>query len=157
MKYRGMEYTLVQGIGRHIWKWVVTLGVDLSVSGQAVTKSEAAAEAGRTIDRVLATKKLRFVPRLKAASTRFGSAAQTKGFGVELVSARNRLIATWRWTREQKTPRLRRRLVSLAKKPSTALSQDAEVGVKWNAQRGCRASHLRGVMAQTPQGGPQDP
>src|SRR2546426_9110052 len=89
--------------------------------------------------------------RLKAASTRFGSAVQTKGFGVELVSARNRLIATWRSTRERKTPRLRRRLVSLAKKPSTALSQDAEVGVKWNAQRGCRASHLRGIMAQTPQ------
>jgi len=41
--------------------------------------------------------------------------------------------------------------VSLAKKPSTALSQDAEVGVKWNAQRGCRASHLRGILAQTPQ------
>jgi hypothetical protein len=61
------------------------------------------------------------------------------------------LIATWRSTRERKTPRLRRRLVSLAK-PSTALSQDAELGVKWNAQRGCRASHLRGIMAQTPQG-----
>jgi len=29
---------------------------------------------------------------------------------------------------------------SLAKNPSTALSQDAEVGVKWNVQRGCRAS-----------------
>jgi hypothetical protein len=42
-----------------------------------------------------------------------------------------------------KTPRLRRRVVSLAKKPSTALSQDAEVGVKWNVQRGCRVSHLR--------------
>src|SRR5258705_11033198 len=56
-------------------------------------------------------------PRLKAASTRFGSAVQTKGFGVELVSARNRLIATWRSTRERKTPRLRRRLVGLAKKP----------------------------------------
>jgi hypothetical protein len=42
--------------------------------------------------------------------------------------------------------------VSLAKKPSTALSQDAEVGVKWNVQRGCRASHLRGIMAQTPHG-----
>lgn len=89
--------------------------------------------------------------RLKAAGTRFGSAVQTKGLGVELVSARNRLIATWRSTRERKTPRLRRRLVSLAK-PSTALSQDAELGVKWNAQRGCRASHLRGNMAQTPQG-----
>src|SRR3974377_1380538 len=33
------------------------------------------------------------------------------------------------------TPRLSRRLVSLAKKPSTALSQDAEVGVKWKGQR----------------------
>ena len=31
---------------------------------------------------------------------------------------------------ERKTPRLRRRRVSLAKKPSTALSQGAEVGVK---------------------------
>jgi hypothetical protein len=41
--------------------------------------------------------------------------------------------------------------VSLAKKPSTALSQDAEVGVKWNVQRGCRASHLRGILAQRPQ------
>jgi hypothetical protein len=41
--------------------------------------------------------------------------------------------------------------VSLAKKPSTALSQDAEVEVKWNVQRGCRASYLRGIMAQTPQ------
>ena len=29
---------------------------------------------------------------------------------------------------ERKTPRLRRRRVSLAKKPSTALSQEAEVG-----------------------------
>jgi hypothetical protein len=42
--------------------------------------------------------------------------------------------------------------VSLAKKPSTALSQDTEVGVKWNVQRGCRTSHLRGITAQTPQG-----
>ena len=33
------------------------------------------------------------------------------------------------------TPRLRRWRVSLAKKPSTALSQDAEVGVKWKVQR----------------------
>jgi hypothetical protein len=32
-------------------------------------------------------------PRLTAASTRWGSAVQTKGFGLELVSARNRLMA----------------------------------------------------------------
>ena len=29
----------------------------------------------------------------------------------------------------------------MVKKPSTALSQLAEVGVKWNVQRGCRPSH----------------
>ena len=52
-------------------------------------------------------------------------------------------MAACRSTTEQKTPRLRRRLVSLAKNPSTALSHDAELGVKWNVQRGCRVSHLR--------------
>ena len=31
------------------------------------------------------------------------------------------------------------RLVSLAKKASTALSQEADVGVKWKVQRGCLA------------------
>ena len=36
-----------------------------------------------------------------------------------------------------------RLLVSLAKKVSTALRQDAEVGVKRKVQRGCRASHSR--------------
>jgi hypothetical protein len=38
---------------------------------------------------------------------------------------------------------LRRRLASLAKKPSTALGDDAAVGVKWMVQRGCRASQAR--------------
>ena len=36
--------------------------------------------------------------------------------------------------------------MSLAKKPSTALSQEALVGVKWNVQRGCRASHRRTIV-----------
>ena len=40
-------------------------------------------------------------------------------------------------------PRFRRRLASLAKKPSTALSQEQEVGVKWKAKRGWRSSHWR--------------
>jgi len=30
--------------------------------------------------------------------------------------------------------------VSLANKPSTALTQEQEVGVKWKVKRGCRAS-----------------
>jgi hypothetical protein len=41
---------------------------------------------------------------------------------------------------ERKTPRLRRLRVSAEKKFSTALSQEPEVGVKWNTQRGWRAS-----------------
>ena len=49
-------------------------------------------------------------------------------------------MAAWRSTIERNTPRLSRRLVSLAKKPSTALSQEAEVGVKWKVKRGWRSS-----------------
>ena len=71
-----------------------------------------------------------------------GFLVQRNGFGVALASATKRLMAAWSETREWKTPRFRRRLVSLAKKPSTALSQEAEVGVKWKVQRGWRASHL---------------
>ena len=40
----------------------------------------------------------------------------------------------------RKTPRLRLCRVSLEKKLSTALSQEKEVGVKWNVPRGCSAS-----------------
>ena len=41
---------------------------------------------------------------------------------------------------ERKTPRRMRWRVIFEKKFSTALSQEAEVGVKWKVQRGCRAS-----------------
>ena len=54
-------------------------------------------------------------------------------------------MAAWSATRDWNTPRLSRRLVSLAKNPSTALSQDAEVGVKWNVQRGWRSSHAHNL------------
>src|SRR5271170_282498 len=72
-----------------------------------------------------------------------GSAVQVKGLGSLLVSARKRLMAAWRSKIDRNTPRFSRRLVSLAKKPSTALSQLAEVGVKWKVHRGWRASHWR--------------
>src|SRR5512138_2805539 len=61
-----------------------------------------------------------------------------KGFGSALVSRTKRLMAALRSATDRKTPRMSRLLVSLAKKVSTALSQDAEVGVKWKVQRGCR-------------------
>ena len=52
-------------------------------------------------------------------------------------------MAAWRSTIERKTPRLSRRRVKTEKKPSTALSQDALVGVKWKTHRGWRASQAR--------------
>jgi hypothetical protein len=58
-----------------------------------------------------------------------------------LCSTTKRLMASCKSTTDTKTPRFNRRFVSLAKKPSTALNHDAEVGVKWKVQRGCRASH----------------
>src|SRR5258707_7192208 len=74
-------------------------------------------------------------PRLTAAMILSGSAVHVKGFGSALVSATKRLMAAWRSTTERKTPRFNRRLVSLAKQPSTALSQEREVGVKWKTKR----------------------
>jgi hypothetical protein len=62
MKYRGIEYTVVQGIGRQLWKWGFALEAK-AINGQAATKSEAVAEAERAMDRALAPKKLKLVPR----------------------------------------------------------------------------------------------
>jgi hypothetical protein len=45
-------------------------------------------------------------------------------------------MAVCRSAIERKTPRRMRCRVTLEKKFSTALSQEAEVGVKWNVQRG---------------------
>jgi len=71
-----------------------------------------------------------------------GSFVQMKGFGFALVSAMKRDGSFSSW-RERKTPRLRRRLDKSANTPSTALSQDAEVGVKWKTKREWHASHSR--------------
>jgi hypothetical protein len=46
-----------------------------------------------------------------------------------LVSSRKRWMASLSSRRDRNTPRLRRFFVSLAKKPSMALSQEAGVGV----------------------------
>ena len=59
-----------------------------------------------------------------------------KGLGASLVSARNRLMAAWKSMIDLKTQRLSRGLVSLAKKPLTALMRLAEVGVRWKVHRG---------------------
>jgi hypothetical protein len=67
MRYREVELSVVQGIGRQLWKWSVSFDSNHSATGQAATgqaatKREAVAEAERAIDRALAPKKLRLVP-----------------------------------------------------------------------------------------------
>ena len=61
MDYRDIEYTVVQGIGRHLWKWSASVA-DVVITGQAHSKSAAAVEAEKAIDRALALKKVRLVP-----------------------------------------------------------------------------------------------
>jgi thymidine phosphorylase len=61
MEYRDIEYTVVQGIGRDLWKWSASVA-DVVITGQAHSKSAAVAEAEKAIDRALALKKLRLVP-----------------------------------------------------------------------------------------------
>ncbi len=58
MEYRGVEYTLVQGIGRHLWKWTAMIA-GIKISGQSSTRDEAVADAEKAIDRTLAPKKRR--------------------------------------------------------------------------------------------------
>jgi hypothetical protein len=60
LKHRDVEYTVVQGIERQLWKWGFALE-GKAVTGQAATKAEAVAEAERAIDRALASKKLKLV------------------------------------------------------------------------------------------------
>jgi hypothetical protein len=61
MKYRNVEYTVVQGIERGVWKWW-TLIDGMMIRGQAAIKSDAVAAAEKAIDRALAAKKVRLVP-----------------------------------------------------------------------------------------------
>jgi hypothetical protein len=58
--HRDIYYTVVQGLGRNVWKWSVNL--DRPASGQAMTKAEAISRAERAIDRALAVKNVRIEP-----------------------------------------------------------------------------------------------
>ena len=60
MEYRGIEYSIVQGIERGTWKWTATSPA-INKSGKAGSKSEAAEEAEHMIDVTLAPKKRRLM------------------------------------------------------------------------------------------------
>jgi hypothetical protein len=60
MKYRDIEYTVLQGIERGVWKWSASVK-GVAINGQAAIKSEAVTAAEKAIDRALAQDKLRVV------------------------------------------------------------------------------------------------
>jgi hypothetical protein len=61
MKYRDIEYTVLQGIERGVWKWSASVA-GVVITGQAAIKSKAVAAAEKAIDRALAAKRVRLVP-----------------------------------------------------------------------------------------------
>jgi hypothetical protein len=65
MKYRDIEYTVVQGIERGVWKWSASVA-GVVIMGQAPIKSEAVTAAEKAIDRALAAKRERLVPPRRA-------------------------------------------------------------------------------------------
>jgi hypothetical protein len=50
MKYRNIEYTVLQGIERGVWKWTASVA-GVVIMGQAAIKSKAVAAAEKAIDR----------------------------------------------------------------------------------------------------------
>ena len=52
MEYRGIEYTVVQGIERGVWKWSASVE---GVMGNEQTRSAAVTAAEKAIDRALRT------------------------------------------------------------------------------------------------------
>jgi hypothetical protein len=61
MKYRDIEYTVLQDIGRGVWKWSASVA-GVVIMGEAAIKSKAVAAAEKAIDRALTAKKVRLVP-----------------------------------------------------------------------------------------------
>ena len=61
MKYRCVEYSVVQGILPRVWKWSAPVD-GVSIMGIATSESEAVAGAENAVDQALALKKLGNVP-----------------------------------------------------------------------------------------------
>jgi hypothetical protein len=58
MRYRDIEYTVVQGIEHGVWKWSASVAGAV-IKGHAAIKSEAVVAAEKAIDRALAAKDVR--------------------------------------------------------------------------------------------------
>lgn len=63
MEYQGLQYTVVQGIARGVWKWSVSVD-GMLLRGQRETRTAAVAAAEKAIDKAKApaVKKVRLRP-----------------------------------------------------------------------------------------------
>jgi hypothetical protein len=68
MEYRGVEYSIVQGIERGTWRWTVSVRADETKSGLASSKPDAATKAENVIDRTFWPNKRGLIPSGKAAT-----------------------------------------------------------------------------------------
>ena len=82
------------------------------------------------------------LPALGGIYDAVGMAAPARVFGNRLVFAVKYSIAAWKLAIECKIPVLKHCYESLAKKPSTAISQRDESGTKWNVKRGVEEPHF---------------
>jgi hypothetical protein len=61
MEYRDIEYAVVQGIERGVWKWSASVA-GVVIMGEQPTRSAAAGAAEKAIDRALGKKPVQLVP-----------------------------------------------------------------------------------------------
>jgi len=64
MEHKGLEYTVVQGMQRGVWKWSASVA-GVMVTGQEPSRSATVVAAENAIDRALVQKKVRLVPPLR--------------------------------------------------------------------------------------------
>ena len=63
MEHRGVEYRILQGIKRGLWKWSVETETETGTkSGSSDTRDAAMAAAKRAIDNALDPKKRKHIP-----------------------------------------------------------------------------------------------
>src|SRR6185437_4117832 len=96
----------------------------------------------------------RLLPPFDSGEHAFWVGGPDEGFGIEVCLGDEAVDGDLQINDRSEHAALEALARELGEKPSTALSQDAEVGVKWNVQRGCRASHWRtfGCLLTTARG-----
>jgi len=84
MRYRDIEYTVVQGIKRGVWKWSTSVAGTV-VSGKEPSKAAAVVAVENAIDRALVSKRVRLVQprRPRKVSERSGPIPTTKAETVD--------------------------------------------------------------------------